>query len=206
MRASRTVVRPGRKDGGTALIFRLSKGAVLRVTVVRVYPSCKRLGSFTVRGHSGVNRVRFRGRLRGRPLPPGGYRLVIRAQGAQRDAAVVTIVVVNGKASKAAVRKARTASTCSEPIAHLASAAPDDSAGPAGERRAGVTDRVGESLSRVAKAVGGVTKGVTRRVADAAEDEGFLLIAVGLLLGAIALLGTVFLAYITRSLRVREEP
>jgi hypothetical protein len=37
------------------------------------------LGSFAYRGHSGVNRVRYRGRLDGRPLPPGHYTLVPRA-------------------------------------------------------------------------------------------------------------------------------
>jgi hypothetical protein len=36
------------------------------------------LGSFAARGRAGVNRVRYRGRLDGRPLPPGRYTLVPR--------------------------------------------------------------------------------------------------------------------------------
>jgi hypothetical protein len=37
------------------------------------------LGRFTVRGRKGLNRLRFTGRLRGRELPVGHYRLTAHA-------------------------------------------------------------------------------------------------------------------------------
>jgi hypothetical protein len=162
VRVSRSVVRPGRKSGGTTLIFRLSRPAVLRVTIVRVYPSCKRLGSFVVRAHAGVNRVRFRGRLRGRALPEGGYRLVIRARGATRDAAAVPIVVARGKITKEQIRKARSVSVCSGAVAQLASAWTDPSAvvargdgdGSGGGLVAAVKDRVKAPFEDAAGVVG----------------------------------------------------
>ena len=43
----------------------------------------REIGGFSVRGRRGANRVRFTGRLRGRPLPAGRYRLT--AQATDRD-------------------------------------------------------------------------------------------------------------------------
>lgn len=113
VRVSKTVVQPGRKNGGTMLVFRLKRGAHVRFTIVRVYPSCKRIGSFSVGAHHGVNRVRFHGRFRGRPLPAGTYRLLVHARGQATPAAAVTIVVMRGKTSNAVVRRARKANSCS---------------------------------------------------------------------------------------------
>jgi hypothetical protein len=113
LRASKSVVRPGRRDGGTTLVFTLKHGTVVRFTIIRVYPSCKRIGSFSVRAHAGVNRVRFRGRLGRRLLAEGTYRLVARARRQETAAATVTIVVVRGKMSSAELRRARRANTCS---------------------------------------------------------------------------------------------
>lgn len=183
--------------------------------MVRVYPSCKRFGSFTVRAHSGVNRIRFRGRWRGRALPAGGYRLVVRARGAQRDAAAVPIVIERGKTTNVSRRKARTVSVCSAPIADVGliaftgSGSSSGETGSGGSRLARVKNRVGDSIAGVAGAVGGVAQSVVGRVGrvddqDPFEDP-FVLVVVGLLLGAIALLGTIFLAYLTRSLRLHEE-
>jgi hypothetical protein len=118
LRASKSVVRPGRRDGGTTLIFTLKKGTVVRFTIIRVYPSCQRIGSFSVRAHAGINRVRFRGRLGGRPLAEGTYRLVAHARGQETAAATVTIVVVRGKMSSAELRRARRANACSASEAH----------------------------------------------------------------------------------------
>ena len=48
----------------------------------RARPSCKRWvvqkGSFTVKGKRGSNRIELRGRIGGRTLAPGAYRLVAR--------------------------------------------------------------------------------------------------------------------------------
>ena len=98
------IVRQGR--AGTALRFRLSRAALVRLAVVRaagmpedLAPKTDRSesrlppapsesgrttsgGRFSVRGRRGVNRLRFSGRVRGRPLAPGAY--VLRAVAVDR--------------------------------------------------------------------------------------------------------------------------
>jgi hypothetical protein len=113
VRSTRPTVRPEDKNGATTIVFRLAKGAIVRFTVVRVYPTCERVGSFRVRAHGGVNRIKWRGRLHGRPLREGTYRLLVRARGARQDAAALTLVVVRGKPlSVRELREARSANVC----------------------------------------------------------------------------------------------
>jgi hypothetical protein len=213
---SRSVVRPGRRNGGTTLIFRLSRPTVLRISIVRVFPSCKRLGSFVVRAHAGVNRVRFRGRLRGRALPEGGYRLIIRARGATRDAAAVPIVVARGQITKAQIRKARRASVCSGPVAQLASASTDSSAaaarddgdGSGGGLVAAVKDRVKAPFVETAGVVGSAAKGLSDRFTGAVTDspfsDPFVITLIGFLALGSALLGGLVLAHLARIAGFRD--
>lgn len=56
---------------------------------------CGAVDSFTVRGRAGVNRIRFRGRLRGRRLAPGTYRVKARSHG---RTVLRTQIVVSGTA------------------------------------------------------------------------------------------------------------
>jgi hypothetical protein len=113
VRATRTTVRPHSKNGATTIVFRLARPSVVRFTVVRVYPTCERVGSFRVRARAGVNRVKFRGRLRGRPLDEGTYRLLVRPRGARADAAALKLVVVRGEPLSAQeLREARNANVC----------------------------------------------------------------------------------------------
>jgi hypothetical protein len=79
------VMRTGRT--GTSLRFRLSRPAtvVFRVTG-------RATGRFSIRGRRGLNRLRFTGRLRGRALSPGPYRLT--AQAIDRTGLVSTTVAV----------------------------------------------------------------------------------------------------------------
>ena len=199
------------KNGGTTLIFRLSRPAVLRITIVRVYPSCERLGSFTVRARAGVNRVRFRGRFRGRALPAGGYRLVVRARGAERDAAAIPIVIARGKTSTAALRKARNGSTCTGPIADLGDGSTPgrDQQGPNGGSLEAVEKPVVSAVGAVAGAtrtlLDGVGDRVTRAIEDSPFDDPFVLTIIGLLLLVIAFLGTLLLAQVVRSLGVERD-
>jgi hypothetical protein len=60
------------RRGGARLRFRLSRAAVVRFSVVRASDDVV-AGRFTVRSRRGLNRLRFSGRLRGRPLAPGAY-------------------------------------------------------------------------------------------------------------------------------------
>jgi hypothetical protein len=111
--STRSTVRPHARRGATTIVFRLARPAVVRFTVVRVFPTCGRVGVFRVRAHAGVNRVPFRGRLHGRPLPEGTYRLLVRAHGAESDAARLRIVVVQGPPlSRGELRAARNANAC----------------------------------------------------------------------------------------------
>lgn len=69
------------RRGGAALRFRLSRAALVRFEVIASGAAVRRTpttgGRFSVRAKGGLNRVRFSGRLRGRPLAPGTY--VLRA-------------------------------------------------------------------------------------------------------------------------------
>jgi hypothetical protein len=82
------------------------------VTVTQLSPVCKGIGHFTVAGHTGVNRLRFAGRFRGRPLPPGTYRIAARTIGGH-VVRRVTVVIVDGQPpSKAELTVARAANAC----------------------------------------------------------------------------------------------
>jgi hypothetical protein len=181
-------VRPGQKNGGTTLVVALTRRALLRITIVRVYPSCKRVGSFSMRADRGVNRVRFNGRFRGRPLPEGTYRLLVQARGQERAAVAVTIVVIRGQASLAVLRRARSANACSlaeareiETALGAGASGPNENSGvPA------VAEKGKEALVRVAGAVKGVMKKAT------SESNPFtdpILFVVGLLTLVSACLG-----------------
>jgi hypothetical protein len=110
---TRATVRPHAKRGATTIVFRLTRPAVVRFTIIRVSPTCERVAVFRVRAHAGVNKVPFRGRLHGRPLSEGTYRLLVRARRARADAAVLRIVVVEGPPlAPAELRAARDANVC----------------------------------------------------------------------------------------------
>jgi hypothetical protein len=194
-------VRPGRKNGGTTFVFRLTQPTLLRITVMRVYPTCKRIGTFTVRGRAGLNRIRFRGRVRGRALPPGGYRLVVRARGAQRDAAALPIVVARGAVTPAVLRKARRTVVCDDPVAELFVAHVDGSdheasgTGVLGRVKSRIIDPVGSAVGAVAR----TARGIRDRLDEGPDDPGALLLTlVGAVLLASAILGALVLMRLVR--------
>jgi hypothetical protein len=209
VRATRTVVRPGRKNGGTTLVFRLARPTKLRITIVRVYPKCSVVGSFVIRARGGVNRIRFRGRFRGRPLPAGGYRLIIRARGAARDAAAVPIVVARSPVSRAALRKARSTVACTKRVADFEGVAAIEAGGSdgSGGLLATVTKRVKEPVTSAAGAITRAAGGVAGRVKDASDglfDNRFVLTLVGVIALISAILGGMVLVQAARSTRYRH--
>ena len=163
---SQAVVRPGKKNGGTTLVFSLTHGALVRFTIVRVHPSCERVGSFTVRADGGVNRVPFRGRYRGRALPAGTYRLLVHAQGQERAAAAVTIVITRGNAKPTVLRRARRANSCSPDEAREIENAANAAAG-------GLSGNSGNSTfagwGRPARVIHGAVAGMVKGVASKAQ-------------------------------------
>lgn len=213
VRASKSVVRPGRRNGGTTLVFTLKQGTVVRFTVVRVYPSCVRVGSFSVSAHKGVNRVRFSGRLGRRPLSEGTYRLVAQARGQETAAATLTIVVVRGKTTPAELRRARRANACSPAEAHeietAIGAAPAGSSDDPGGKRQSVAERLTDPVLGAAKAVVKKAKALPAAIGAAVEDnpfsDPFVLVIVGLLTLAFALLGTLVLLQVVRIIGLRDR-
>ncbi len=91
------------RRGGSRVRFRLSRAALVRFDVTRV-PEPEDLpvrampgrtvtgGRFSLRATRGLNRIRFSGRLRGRPLAPGGYVLrAIAVDRAHRESAPAAV-------------------------------------------------------------------------------------------------------------------
>jgi hypothetical protein len=186
------------------------------VTIVRVFPSCKRIGSFSVRAHAGVNRIRFRGRFRGRALPVGGYRLVVRARGAERAAAAVPIVIARGEALRVAINTARNGKVCSEStgeigFASAAGAHDDTESGGGSSGGGGRLDRATDPIVGAAGAVAGATKDLLDRAPaplggeNDPFDDPFVLTIMGLFLVAICLLGTLLLAQIVHARNAIRE-
>jgi hypothetical protein len=166
---AKSLVQLGKKNGGTKLVFALKRGSLVRFTIVRVYPSCKRVGSFAVQGHTGVNRVSFDGEYNGSPLAAGTYRLLVHAQGQEQAAAVVTIVITRGRAKPAVVRQALTANACSaEEAREIETAAAADALGRgSGDRGLTVFGKPGKGVHQ---AVVGAVKGVAGTTADLAKS------------------------------------
>jgi hypothetical protein len=93
------------------LVFRLRRPARVRFTVVQVFPLCRVVGSFTVRGHAGTNRFRFNGRVHGTQLDPGTYQIGLRSK--RGRLLRVTVAIVDAPAaSPSAVASARKRNVC----------------------------------------------------------------------------------------------
>jgi hypothetical protein len=76
-------------------VFHLAEPGRVRVTFREV--RCGGTASLTLRGHRGLNRVRFTGRIGRHRLPPGTYRILLRKHG--RTLLRKTLVVGDGLAS-----------------------------------------------------------------------------------------------------------
>jgi hypothetical protein len=93
------------------IVFRLRHAARVRFTILQVFPLCRVVGSFTVRGHAGLNRFRFKGRVHGKRLEPGTYQIGLRTKGGRLLR--VTIAIFNAAGvSRSAVVTARQRNVC----------------------------------------------------------------------------------------------
>jgi hypothetical protein len=93
------------------IVFRLRHAGRVRFTVIQVFPLCRVVGSFTVRGHAGLNRFRFNGRVHGKRLDPGTYQIGLRTK--RGRLLRVTIAIFNAPGiSRSAVVTARHRNTC----------------------------------------------------------------------------------------------
>ena len=137
------VVQHGRRGHVHATFaFRLPAAAHVLLAVTQISPACRVEGTFAVRGHRGVNRVVFTGRLGGRRLPPGTYRISARApRGGAVDVATV-VIVGSGKPSQGQIESALhsngcAAQTASRVLGAAAARAPQQTGKPGAQRQQG---------------------------------------------------------------------
>jgi hypothetical protein len=148
----------------------------------------------------------------------GGYRLVVRARGAERAAAAVPIVIARGEALRVAINTARNGKVCSESIAEIGFAS---AAGAYADTESGGGETVGVGGGRLDRATDPIV-GAAGAVAGAARDllgkapgplggendpfdDPFVLTIMGLFLVAICLLGTLLLAQIVHARNAIRE-
>jgi hypothetical protein len=123
---------------GTVLRFRLRKPGTIEIVIRSA--NCSVLGRKRVHAHRGLNRVRFTGRLHGRPLAPGRYSLgiaVIRGSSRKLLGAIGVEVVPPGLHLTKAQRSAPLGTACYAsltvfpplPVAVVSTAAPAVGAG-----------------------------------------------------------------------------
>lgn len=117
----------------TTLTFRLAQGGRVVFTVMQVSPVCRLAGTFTVRGHPGLNKVPFKGRLRGRQLPSGTYRISARTRGGT-VLRVTVVIVESGAPSPTELETAKRSNVCGARAALASSLLSGVPAGPAPER------------------------------------------------------------------------
>lgn len=91
----------------------MSRPALVEFVVIRIAPDCRTVGRFRVAGRAGVNRVRFRGRLRGRTLPPGTYRIRARAVPGRRVLVETRLMIFTRTPLRAELATARASNACS---------------------------------------------------------------------------------------------
>lgn len=172
MRLSRDwIARKGpKRHRGTTLVFVLRRPALVEFVVVQVYPECRRVGRFRVRGEAGRNRVVFRGRVGRTVLAPGTYS--IRAKAGRHRVVDARFVVVSRR-DRGEIASARSANACSGAVA--ATAAASSFAGAAGGGSIGSKGPGAEQRSRAdptARAGSRSTKGALgARFAREAVDQ-----------------------------------
>jgi hypothetical protein len=86
----------GKHRRGTTLVVWLSSDSTLVFSIVQIAPNCRGVGGFTRAGTQGKNRFSFSGRIDGRALNAGTYRIRVAAVKGQKVTSVSreTVVVV----------------------------------------------------------------------------------------------------------------
>ena len=117
VKATRTrfSTRGPKAQRGTVIRFRLRKPGRVELVVRAEGSRCAVIGRKRVRGHSGLNRVRFNGRIKGRPLAPGKYTItvvVVRAGHRTRVGTLAVEVVPSGRHLTRSQQTAPVATSC----------------------------------------------------------------------------------------------
>jgi hypothetical protein len=109
---TRVKTRGKRRARGVVLTFSLARPSVVRFQIRQEAPSCRVVGAFTVRGRSGLNRVRFFGRFRGEILAPGTYTIAASARRGRKTTSLGRITIVIGPSGANASSARRQPSVC----------------------------------------------------------------------------------------------
>ena len=111
MKASRTrfSTRGPKAQRGTVIRFRLRKPGKVELVIRADGSACTVVGRKHVRGHTGLNRVRFNGRIKGRPLAPGKYTITVVVVRARHRTRVGTLAVEVVPRSRHLTRSQQTA-------------------------------------------------------------------------------------------------
>jgi hypothetical protein len=105
------IVTKGRHAHSIVVTFRLRHRARVLFTLVQVSPTCRVVGSFSVIGHRGTNRIRVGAAVRGRTLPPGTYRISARTPGG-RSVLYTTVLVRARRPARSEVASGLRANAC----------------------------------------------------------------------------------------------
>ena len=98
---------------GAWITFWLSRPGTVVFLVDEIAPECRYVGKFLSRGQAGRNSVRFRGRLLGRQLEAGTYRLTAHPRGRRAQPLTgVTIAILDGSPGLTEVAAANARNTC----------------------------------------------------------------------------------------------
>jgi hypothetical protein len=102
---------------GVWISFWLSRPGTVVFLVDEIAPECRYVGRFIARGRAGRNSVRFRGRLRGRQLEAGTYRLTAHPRGRRAQPLTgVTVAILDGSPGPAEIATANARNTCPDGI------------------------------------------------------------------------------------------
>jgi hypothetical protein len=159
--------------------FLLSAPGTVVFRVEELSPHCRYVGKFLVRGRSGRNVVRFRGRLRGRALPPGTYRVTAWVRGHRARQIRTTIVVLARPAGRAEIASARLRDTCEGALESTGVGGPMGGV-------AGVRASLGTTKGRRTHGPFGAALGTLRAAADAVPPVFFAFAALAMLLLGVA--------------------
>ena len=122
-----------RKRKQTTLTFVLSKPSLVEFVLVRVAPDCRRVGRFRVNGHTGTNRVSFRGRINRRALRPGTYLIRAHALPARgKPLSETKLVIFKRKPLPEELAAAQASNTCGGSDGTGSSATSSGGTGPSG--------------------------------------------------------------------------
>lgn len=174
----------------TTLVFVLPSAATVIFTVNQVSPDCRGIGHFSVAGHAGLNRVRFGGRVHGRPLAPGTYHISARTA-AGRLVRRITLVVVAGSApTPSELRSLRAANTCSATTRDVAAtgdlASADATPSTQGEPPSSAPQRSASGLPTEPKDPSGVLGSTMQKTARAIRPVLVALLALAIVMLALA--------------------